>query len=102
MTIRDERIKTSVYLSRPVHDALKRRAIEMRLRDTAVMEMAISQYLGHSATGLLVTPCPVCGVPVEHCEHVRAALEVPNAPDFQGIAEELREISDRIRKMKNV
>lgn len=102
MTLQDERIKTSVYFSRPVHEALKRRAIEMHLRDTAVVEIAVAEFLGRVATGVAVTPCPVCGMPVQHCAHVRPVAQAADEPDFSGIADELKQIADKIRKMKDV
>ena len=65
-----ESVKTSIYLKRPIHSAMKKRAIDLGIRDTALMERAVEQFLVTDMEQLYI--CIVCkSASSAGCNHVQ-------------------------------
>lgn len=65
-----ESVKTSIYLKRPIHSAMKKRAIDLGIRDTALMERAVEQFLVTDMEQLYI--CIVCkSASYAGCNHVQ-------------------------------
>ena len=64
-----ESVKTSIYLRRATHAAMKKRAIDLGIRDTALMERAVEQFLVTNVERAYI--CPLCkSASYAGCTHV--------------------------------
>ncbi len=92
------KVKTSIYLPRETHDAIKRRAVDMHVTDTVAMELAIAAFLQSAGDDAIVTACPKCGRANYHCAHVDIVPVAQSQADFSGIAQRLTEIATEIKR----